>query len=402
MNLSTKDPKGAILIISRDAQVQAACRQALEADHFSVLSADALPDWIGTAKGRKIDIALGEAEIFMERPGENLLENLRAKHPDLIWILLAKPPGLDQATQADAADVILLPVVPELLSFRIRRAMEARANLQELKRLRALVTDVSLLWSVAKGELETSEMFDKDFLAPAAFRLTVAHEFRAPITAMQSYLLLLLKGYVPPDQWKEMIHHVLDRSQDLLNLVDDLMNLAAARQEMSAAGRISLPFGEELEKVIPSLKAQADEKGVEMTLTIRENPNVEAHPVHLGQVWTNLISNAIKYTPPGGKIRVTLEQDPACAIGTVADTGIGIGAHDLSLIFNNFFRTAEAKKMEPRGTGLGLTLVKRIVEGYGGRVEAESFPGKGSLFRFKLPLAPFPLSQAPAGGKGIP
>ena len=402
MNLSTKDHQGTILIISRDARVQAACRQALEADHFSVLSADALPDWIGTAEGRRIDIVLGEAEIFRERPGGNLLENLRAKDPDLIWILLAKPPGLDQVTQAGAADVILLPVVPELLSFRIRRAMEERANLQELKRLQALVTDMSLLWSVAKGELETSEMFDKDFLAPAAFRLTVAHEFRAPITAMQSYLLLLLKGYVPPDQWKEMIQHVLDRSQNLLNLVDDLMNLAAARQEMSAASRTSLPFGEELEKVIPSLKAQAEEKGVEMTLTVRENPKVEAHPVHLGQVWTNLISNAIKYTPPGGKIQVTLEQGPACAIGTVADTGIGIGAHDLPLIFNNFFRTAEAKKMEPRGTGLGLTLVKRIVEGYGGRVEVESFPGKGSLFRFKLPLAPFPLSQAAAGGKGIP
>ncbi len=350
-----------------------------------------------------------ELKDFLDLPlvetNEKLLENFRGKDPDLVWILLAKRSGLDEALrgiQAGAYDVILLPVIPELLRLRVGRAMEKRTDRLELKRLQTLVADVSLLWSVAKGELETSEMFDKDFLAPAAFRLTVAHEFRAPITAMQSYLLLLLKGYVPPDQWKEMIHHVLDRSQDLLNLVDDLMNLAAARQEMSAAGRISLPFGEELEKVIPSLKAQADEKGVEMTLTIRENPNVEAHPVHLGQVWTNLISNAIKYTPPGGKIRVTLEQDPACAIGTVADTGIGIGAHDLSLIFNNFFRTAEAKKMEPRGTGLGLTLVKRIVEGYGGRVEAESFPGKGSIFRFKLPLAPFPLSQAPAGGKGIP
>ena len=405
MNLFAKDKKGTILIISKDADVQAACRPALEAKGFSILSADALPDWIGTVEGKRIDIALGDAEIFMQRPWENLLEKMRAKDPDLVWILLAKPPGLDQAlqaTQAGAYDVILLPVAPELLCLRVSRAMEKRTNLLELKRLQALVTDVSLLWSVAKGELETSEMFDKDFLAPAAFRLTVAHEFRAPITAMQSYLLLLLKGYVPPDQWKEMIQHVLDRSQDLLNLVDDLMNLAAARQEMSAASRSPLAIGEELEKVIPSLKAQADEKGVEMTLTIRENPKVESHPVHLGQVWTNLISNAIKYTPPGGKIQVTVEQDPAWAIGTIADTGIGIGAHDLPLIFNNFFRTAEAKKTEARGSGLGLTLVKRIIEGYGGRVEVESFPGKGSCFRFKLPLAPFPLSQSPAGGKGLP
>lgn len=385
--------------------MQAACRRALEAENFSVLSADALPDWMGTAKGRMIDIALGDAEIFMEPPGENLLENLRDTDPDLVWILLAKPSALDQAlqaTQAGAYDVILLPVVPELLSLRVSRAMEKRTNLLELKRLQILVKDVSLLWSVAKGELATSEMFDKDFLAPAAFRLTVAHEFRAPITAMQSFLLLLLKGYVPPDKWKEMIQHALDRSQDLLNLVDDLMNLAAARHEMSLSSRTSLQFGEELERVIPTLKAQADEKGVVMTVTIRQNPTLEVHPIHIGQVWTNLISNAIKYTQSGGEIQVILDQDDACAIGTIADTGIGIGAHDLPLIFNNFFRTPEAKKMEPRGTGLGLTLVKRIVEGYGGRVEVESFPGKGSLFRFKLPLAPIPPSQAPGGGKSVP
>lgn len=385
--------------------MQAACRHALEAENFSVLSADALPDWIGTAKGRMIDIVLLDAEIFMAQPEANLLGKFRGKDPDLVCILLSKPSTLDQAlraTQTGAYDVILLPVVPELLCLRVSRAMEKRANLQELKRLQTLVADVSLLWSVAKGELEASEMFDKDFLAPAAFRLTVAHEFRAPITAMQSFLLILLKGYVSPDKWKEMIQHALDRSQDLLNLVDDLMNLAAARHEMSLSSRTFLQFGEELERVIPTLKAQADEKGIGMTTTIRQNPAVELHPIHMGQVWTNLISNAIKYTPGGGKIQVTLDRDDAYAIGTVADTGIGIGAHELPLIFNNFFRTPEAKKMEPRGTGLGLTLVKRIVEGYGGRIEVESFPGKGSLFRFKLPVAPIPPSQAPGGGKGVP
>lgn len=385
--------------------MQAACRHALEAENFSVLSADALPDWIGTAKGRMIDIVLLDAEIFMAQPEANLLGKFREKDPDLVCILLSKPSTLNQAlraTQAGAYDVILLPVVPELLCLRVSRAMEKRANLLELKRLQTLVADVSLLWSVAKGELEASEMFDKDFLAPAAFRLTVAHEFRAPITAMQSFLLILLKGYVSPDKWKEMIQHALDRSQDLLNLVDDLMNLAAARHEMSLSSRTFLQFGEELERVIPTFKAQADEKGIVMTTTIRQNPAVELHPIHMGQVWTNLISNAIKYTPGGGKIQVTLDRDDAYAIGTVADTGIGIGAHELPLIFNNFFRTPEAKKMEPRGTGLGLTLVKRIVEGYGGRIEVESFPGKGSLFRFKLPVAPIPPSQAPGGGKGVP
>ncbi len=114
-------------------------------------------------------------------------------------------------------------------------------------------------------------------------------------------------------------------------------------------------------------------------------------------VWTNLISNAIKYTRSGGRIQVTLDRDETHAIGDVQDTGIGISPQDLPSIFNEFFRTVEAKKMERRGTGLGLPLVKRIVEGYGGSVEVKSTLGEGSLFRFTLPLAAAPPGEDAKG-----
>ena len=82
------------------------------------------------------------------------------------------------------------------------------------------------------------------------------------------------------------------------------------------------------------------------------------NPLHMSQLWTNLISNAIKYTPAGGSVRVSLEEDEAWAIGAVEDSGIGISPQELPLIFHEFYRTAEAKKMGVRGTGLGLPLVK--------------------------------------------
>ena len=122
--------------------------------------------------------------------------------------------------------------------------------------------------------METSDLFDKDFLAPAAFRLTIAHEFRAPLTALQSFLLILLKGYVAPEKWKEIIQHAYDRSQDLLNLVDDLMNLAAAGQEMSLESRSHVHLGDVLEKLAPSYKAEADGRGLTLTLTVRQNPSM--------------------------------------------------------------------------------------------------------------------------------
>lgn len=267
----------------------------------------------------------------------------------------------------------------------------------EIRRLQIFEQDVSHLWSVTKGELETSELFDKDFLGPAAFRLTIAHEFRAPLTALQSFLLILLKGYVPPEQWKEMIQHALDRSEDLLGLVDNLMNLATARQDMSLENRSVVQLGDELEQVLPSLKTEAEGKGLSLTLNIRHNPAVEVHPDHMKHLWTNLISNAIKYTRSGGRIQVTLDRDETNAIGDVQDTGIGISPQDMPSMFNEFFRTVEAKKMERRGTGLGLPLVKRIVEGYGGKVEVKSTLGKGSLFSFKLPLASNPPGKDAKG-----
>ena len=385
-----------ILIISGNADLQATCLQALDPGRFSVQVTDALPERPCTPTGKDIDIILMDAAMLPDQPETNLHANLAVNDPERVCILLSGPSTWNRALQmikSGAYDLIPLPVIPELLSLRIDRAMEWRTKALELRRLQIFEQDVSHLWSVTKGELETSELFDKDFLAPAAFRLTIAHEFRAPLTALQSFLLILLKGYVAPDKWKEMIQHALDRSEDLLNLVDNLMNLATARQEMSVENRSVVQLGDELEKVLPSLKAEAEGKGLSLTLAIRHNPSVEVHPNHMKHLWTNLISNAIKYTRSGGRIRITLDRDGTHAIGGVEDTGIGISPQDLPSIFNEFFRTVEAKKMERRGTGLGLPLVKRIVEGYGGRVEVKSTLGEGSLFRFTLPLAAVPPGE---------
>ncbi|MDZ4165842.1 MAG: ATP-binding protein [Smithellaceae bacterium] len=390
--------KGTILIISNNADLQAACRQALEPGRFSVQVNEALPERLCPADGKDIDIILLDAALLPDQPETNLQAQPSVNDPEKICILLSGPSTWNKALQmakSGAYDVLPLPVVPELLTLRLDRALEWRTKALELSRLQILEQDVSRLFSVTKGELETSELFDKDFLAPAAFRLTIAHEFRAPLAALQSFLLLLLKGYVAPEKWNEMIQHALDRSEDLLSLVDNLMNLATARHEMSRENRTVVQLGDELEKVLPSLQSEGEGRGLSLTLTIRHKPAVEVHPNHMKQLWTNLISNAIKYTPSGGRIGVTLDQDEANAIGIVEDTGIGISPQDLPFVFHEFFRTLEAKRMERRGTGLGLPLVKRIVEGYDGSVEVKSAPGEGSHFRFTLPLAATPPVKEP-------
>jgi signal transduction histidine kinase len=394
------EAKGSILIVGRNADLQAACRRALHPGNFSIQTTDSLQDWTERAKKEDVDVALLDGKIFQNQREVLFLKDLWTKDPNLACILMSERESLGQALQAFRAgvcDIVSVPVVPEILFLRVSQAMERRLDSRELKRLQAFEQDVAPLWSVAKGEMETSDLFARDFLAPAAFRLTMAHEFRAPLTALQSFLLILLKGYVAPEKWKEMIQHAFDRSQDMLNLVDDLMNLATAVQEISLGARSLVRLGDELEKVIPSFRTEAGERGVSLTVTIRQNPIVFVNPAHMGQLWTNLISNAIKYTPAGGQVRISLEQREEKAIGTVEDSGIGIGVQELTLIFHEFYRTAEAKKMGVRGTGLGLPLVKKIVEGYGGFLEVKSAVRQGSVFRFTLPLAEVPSDREPMG-----
>jgi signal transduction histidine kinase len=399
------ETKGTILIVSPNPDLQAACRRALEPGNFFILAGESLQDGAGGEKKENIDVVLLDGEIFQNRREILFLQELWEKDANLACILISERESLKQALQAFQAgvcDIVSAPVVPEILSLRVAQAMERRRDSLELKRLHAFEQNVAPLWAVAGGEMETSDLFAKDFLAPAAFRLTMAHEFRAPLTALQSFLLILLKGYVAPEKWKEMIQHAFERSQDLLNLVDDLMDLATATQEMSQGNRSLVRLGDELEKILPSLKTEADQQGLLLTLTLQQNPIVMADALHLKQLWTNLISNAIKYTPGGGYVRIFLDQQEGWAIGRIEDSGIGISPQELPLVFHEFYRTAEARKMGVRGTGLGLPLVKRIVEGYGGSLEVQSTVGKGSLFRFQLPVAAAPLSKNPIEEQGPP
>jgi signal transduction histidine kinase len=376
-----------ISIISKNEDIQNTCLASLDGERFSIRLADTL-QYSGV---NDVDAVIVDAAILSDDPAStDILANLNSNRPKAVCIILSGSSTWAKAMEfvkSGAYDLIPLPVIPELLTLRIERALDWQTKTAEVKRLQIMEQDVSHLWSVTKGELEASELFEKDFLAPSAFRLTVAHEFRAPITALQSFLLILLKGYVPHEKWGEMIQHALDRSEDLLNLVDNLLDLATARQEMSSENLAVVRLGDELEKILPSFKTEADEKKISLNLTIQHNPAVEVHPGHMQHLWTNLISNAIKYTPAGGRIDVALDQMQGYAVGEIKDTGIGISPRDLPLIFNEFFRTAEAKQMERRGTGLGLPLVKRLVEGYAGKIEVRSTLGEGSLFRFMLPLA---------------
>jgi signal transduction histidine kinase len=221
------------------------------------------------------------------------------------------------------------------------------------------------------------------------FITLVTHELRAPINTIHTCVELALSGYASADTVRDILRRVQKRTAELGELITDLLRLARAREEASRDEPLGLTQPEEvLQSVVQLMKTEADGKDLFLSVDMDADlAPVRANADRFKLVWTNLLSNAIKYTEPGGIVAVTLKQTPEHVVGTVRDTGIGIAREDQQRIFEEFYRAENAKSLSPVGTGVGLSIVQRIIENWGGRIWVESELGLGSKFTFILPRA---------------
>ncbi|MCX5902709.1 MAG: response regulator, partial [Proteobacteria bacterium] len=220
-----------ILIIDDEAGIQKACRRVLEPQGFYVESAYSLNEGLQKINSTSFDIILLDV-MLPDGQGIEILPSIHARDHDSVCIVMTGYGSIEvavQAMKAGAYHFLTKPFTSDLLLLTINQGLEKRRLSHDVKRLQIFEQEVSQLWSLAKGELDGFDQLNKDFIGPAAFRLTIAHEFRAPITALLSFLILLRKGYVPPDQQDKIIDNAIERGQDLLDLVDDLMNLTTAK-----------------------------------------------------------------------------------------------------------------------------------------------------------------------------
>jgi signal transduction histidine kinase len=157
------------------------------------------------------------------------------------------------------------------------------------------------------------------------------------------------------------------------------------------AGKITLdPKSIDLEELVrqsvDAAQPTATEKGIEIALDLDGLDEVHADPARLGQVFDNLISNALKFTAPGGRVTVRTSRNTDVGVIEVSDDGMGVSENDQTQLFERFFRTASATDQAIQGTGLGLAIVKAIVEAHGGVITVQSVEGEGTVFRVELPL----------------
>jgi len=225
--------------------------------------------------------------------------------------------------------------------------------------------------------------------AKSTFVSMVAHELRAPLAAIEGYLDVILDGVGVKDPQK--IQKILERSRErtrgLLALINDLLAISRMQSGRVAREKEKLPVVDLLKEVVELIKGEAIEQQIGVKLEPPpELPPVSANREDLTRVFTNFLDNAIKYNRPGGKVFIRAKVNEAFIEVEIQDTGVGIPKKELDKIFDEFYRVKNKETQGITGTGLGLTIAKRIVEAHNGHIEAESKLHQGSTFRVLLPI----------------
>jgi len=217
------------------------------------------------------------------------------------------------------------------------------------------------------------------------------HGLRSPLAAIQSLLRLVTEGFAG-ERARALIGRAVRRTDELIALVNDLLRYSRLQAQTEPEARQPVSFDTVASDAADALRPLADEKGIVLEVAVQPT-TVLGDPESLNDLVTNLISNAVKYTPQGGSVRVRLTREERWARLEVADTGIGIPLDAREQLFEEFYRAPNAKALDPGGTGLGLSIVRRVVTMHGGDISVESIPGAGTTFRVRLPLSERPLSE---------
>lgn len=372
-----------ILVVDDEAGMREGCRRVLAPRGYRVDTAASFEAALDLVRNQNYDLLLLDA-MLPDGNGLDLIAPALERDPHTICVVITGFGSIPMAVEAvrkGAYDFLSKPFTADELLMAVNQGLERR-------RLKAIERQ-SIELSRAKEELEKLDQIKSQFM------LKVAHELRAPLAAIQSYINLILGGYLSGEELPSTLTRVQVRLQEALDMIADLLQLARLKQAKDQLLEKASPqlAADVLEEVCDLLREQARSKQQRLELDIQARPTIVIHRDHLRQIWINLISNAIKYTPPGGQITVTLNTTNNHLVSAVEDSGIGIAEEDLPNLFQEFFRTEQAKGSGEIGTGLGLSIVKQIIESYHGTIQVTSRLGQGSRFLFSLPLSP-PLAES--------
>ena len=381
---------------------------------------EVLEDTSGRMRGRKIKLPLEHALwgkrllrwgryeppstaplLFAALPAGQTADGAR------LWVALAAPSKGPLAIWADLAPKLLIAglvsllisiLVALILSYSIAKPLAqlthaseeiARGHYDQEIPVRGSdeVARLARSFNRMAREVKRARQRERDFVAD------ISHELKTPLTSVQGFSQALLDGTVEEMEGvrraAQIIHEEADR---MARLVGELLELSKLESGQIELARGPLNLTELLRRCVARFTARAEEAGIRLRVDLPALPLIHGDPDRLERVFSNLLDNAIKFTPEGGKVDLTARKGDEAIEVTVADTGVGIPREDLPHIFERFYRGDRSRRAG--GTGLGLAIAREIVIAHGGKIEVKSEVGRGTRFTVTLPLKPPGSSEA--------
>jgi signal transduction histidine kinase len=352
-----------ILVVDDHRYVRDMVRALFETQGYRVLGATDGVEGLATARQQRPDCVLLDVRI----PGlsgfdvlDRLNQDPRTREIPVIMLTASEESleGMERALSAGAVDYLAKPLSPARVSIRVRGAIERRRLLRELQDLRTNFTSM------------------------------LVHELRSPITVIKGSADLLGQGTsgVGSERQRHLLAKIQESCGRMAGLIGEILDLSKLE-----AGKLDLAcrrfdLAALAAEIVDRFEPSAESKGIKLTLDTPLEPcEIVGDPARLDQVLVNLVSNALKFTLRPGAVTVEVAAHGHEMELAVRDTGPGIAARELPLLFERFSQTASARASDTPGTGLGLLICRHLVEAHGGRIWAESELGQGSRFVVRLP-----------------
>jgi hypothetical protein len=365
-------------------------RRALAASNspFKVFTVDSLADGLDAVHDEAFDVVLTDLSL----PDSQGLDTVRqlqrhARHlPMIVLTSLSSNEVALQALDAGAQDYLVKDHVnAETLGRSIRYAIQRRKNIEMRELIGQLQASEALLE-------KKNERLETLYRTAHRFVDNVSHEFRTPLTVIREYVSLMREGVVGElgDEQKRMLDVVCDRTDDLNNMVDDMLDISKLEAGMLSVWRKNCRVADIIEHVSPNLEKKSTIKDIELVIEVPDDlPNVYCDEEKAGRTIINLTTNALKFCGQPGlvKLCVALSEDQSEVIVSVSDNGPGISQENMDAIFKRFKQLGENPRGSTKGFGLGLNIAKELVDLNLGSIHVQSELGRGSTFSFTLPVA---------------
>jgi len=355
-----------LLVIDDEESLRDGCKQTLERSGYVVMTAREGSEGISIAREHKPDLAF----IDLKMPGMSgmeIIDILYRDIPDIVLIMITGYAAIVSAVEAikkGAYDYLPKPFSPEQLRTVTRRGLDYRELKIEARRLR-----------------EDKERMEKAFIT------FVSHEMRSPLVVIQQSIesLKIMAGDRFEADIKEVIERCDNRVQRLQDMVEHWLDISRVEGGKYAQNKVPLCLSSIIARSAEEMAPICRTKGIALEIHASDDlKKINGDEESLVRVFTNIIGNATKYTPAGGKITVSAQTDEHYANVCISDTGTGIPQEKLPFIFDPFFRV-KGKEDRHQGSGLGLTFCKRIVDAHGGEIGATSKEGEGTTITLKFP-----------------